>query len=227
MKQQRPSSGRTLGSIAASSIAALGLVTVFAITAYAGANLVAFENAAAQVKKARGQQIDSALEPVAAWRDTDGVAKRARRLALDLVRAQNPDDTAAVENAVDEVIKASPTSVAAWQARIVYQQANDAPLERMLPAFRMSALTGSHEGLYMVQRAIFGVEHWSALPEADRRTVMQDLRATALHWDFGLRRGERYRAILRGKSQAERDEIRAMISASGFATQEVLQALGL
>jgi hypothetical protein len=221
LKTTRRSTGRTL------SITALGFVLVFAITAYAGAHIVAFEGLAARVNSLPGEQMHTALPPVSVWRNTDGVAKQARRLALDIVRAETPDDAAAIENAVDEVIKASPTSVAAWQARVVYQQAHDAPTERMLPAFRMSALTGSHEGYYMMQRAIFGLEHWSELAEVDRRTVMRDLRSTALHWDFDLRGGERYRAILGEKSEAERVDIRTALSASGLATEEILQALGL
>ena len=219
LKTTRRSTGRTV------SITALGFVLVFAITAYAGAHIVAFESLAVRFKNVRGQQIE-VLRPVSAWRNTDGVAKRARRLALDLVRAETPDDAAAIENAVDEVIKASPTSVASWQARVAYQQAHGTPIEDVLAAFRMSALTGSHEGLYMMQRAIFGLEHWSELPEADRRTVMRDVRATALNHDLG-RRGERYRAILGQKSETERVDIRTALSAPGLATEEILQALGL
>jgi hypothetical protein len=160
------------------------------------------------------------------WKNTSGVAARARSLSLDIVLAKTPGDKAAIDNALRELAEGSPTSVAAWQALLTFGQASGAPKESVLAAFRMSALTGSHEGYFVMQRAIFGLEHWTDLPEVDRRTVMRDVLATALDWDFG-RRGERYRAILAKKSDAERDDIRTALTTYGLASREVLQALGM
>jgi hypothetical protein len=207
--------GRTL------SLSALGFFVVFAVTAYSGANIVAFERLEGRVGSLRGH-----LGAVSSWKNTTGVATRARYLALEIVLAETPGDTAAIENALDELAEASPTSVAIWQARVAYEDARGASMKRVLAAFRMSALTGSHEGHYMNQRAIFGLEHWTELPEEDRHTAIRDVLATVLVWDLGYRE-HRYRTILAAKSEAERGDIRAALTASGLANKEVLQALGM
>lgn len=161
---------------------------------------------------------------MASWRDTTGVATRARSLALDLILAQTPDDNVAIEHALEAMAETSPTATATWLALAETRLALNQPKERMLAAFRMSALTGSHEGLFMMRRAVFGLEHWTDLPDGDRRTVLHDLLATiGPAYRFELR----YRKILQAKSAAERDDIRAALAASGLATKEVLQSLGV
>ena len=213
------------------SPSALGLVVVFAVTAYVGANIVAFERlegrlAGEEIVSSAGAGQGSISGAVPNWKNTSGVAARARSLSLDIVLAKTPGDTAAIDNALRELAEGSPTSVAAWQALVAYRDVTGAPKESVLAAFRMSALTGSHEGYFVMQRAIFGLEHWTDLPEVDRRIVMRDVLATALDWDFG-RRGQRYRAILAKKSDAERDDIRTALTTTGLASSEVLQALGM
>jgi len=211
-------------------IVALGLVVVFVATAYAGANIIAFARLEARLAgeeiASSGSGRHSQLGAVAGWKDTAGVAARARSLSLDVVLAETPADRAAVDNALRELAAGSPTSVAAWQALVAYRVTTGAPVKSVLAAFRMSALTGSHEGYFVMQRAIFGLEHWSDLPEADRRTVTRDILLTVPTWDFG-RRGERYRPILAKKSSAERDDIRASLTATGRASSEIMQALGM
>ena len=213
--EPRPT-GRTL------SLPALGFLVVFAVAAYGGANIVAFERLPGWVRSVPGQSVDSLTGPISTWKNTNGVATRARTLVRDIILAKTPGDTAAIENAWDEVVKASPMSAAAWQARAAYQRARGAPMERVLPGFRMSVLTGSHDGYYMKERAKFGLEYWSELPEVDRSTVIRDLVGSAA--EFGL---DRYRNIVAGKSQAERDEIRAAVMAYGRGSKAVLQALGI
>jgi hypothetical protein len=84
----------------------------------------------------------------------------------------------------------------------------------------------------MKQRALFGLERWGELPEEDRRTVIRDIVATVRVSEFG--RGGPYRNILAKKSQAERDEIRGALTASGLADmpsilagKNIVQALGM
>jgi hypothetical protein len=206
------------------NLSALGFLLAFAVTAYGGANILAFERLKGRLDSLRGPSIDSMLGPISAWQHTWGVAARARRLALDVVLAETPADITGLESAVDEVVKASPTSIDAWQGRAAYRRARGAPMESVLASFRMSALTGSHEGYWMTQRAIFGLEHWTELPEADRRIVIRDLLATARLPEIGT---DPYSQIVTQKSQAERDDIRAAATQSGLGTQGLLQALGM
>jgi hypothetical protein len=53
---------------------------------------------------------------------------------------------------------------------VVYQRARGISMERAVPGFH---LTGSHKGFYMAQRAVFGLEHWTELPEEDQHTVIR------------------------------------------------------
>jgi hypothetical protein len=212
------------------NLSAVGLFLLFGVAVYGGAELVSFEKVAdpliADSAASRAtQQVDSSMQPfVSAWSDVTGVAKRARRLALQIVLSETPDDIAALEQAMSQLAENSPTMVSAWLALAETRSARDAPRENVLAAFRMSALTGSHEGYMMMQRAIFGLEHWTDLPGPDRRTVIRDLLATVSAPELGP--GQRYRRILAAKSAAEQDNIRAALIASG-ATKDVLQELGV
>ena len=98
-------------------------------------------------------------------------------------------------------------------------------MESVLAAYRMSVLMGSHEGYIMVRRAIFGLAYWSVLPEPDRRFVVRDVLTSLESPDRDL--AGRYRKIITAKSDSERDSIRGGLLASGVATKDVLQALGV
>jgi len=213
------------------SPSAVGLFVLFGVAVYGGTELVSFETVATPLiadvaAKRATQPIDSSMQPfVSTWADVTGVATRARRLSLQIVLTEAPQDTAALEQAMSQLAENSPTIVSAWLALAETRAARDAPMESVLAAFRMSALTGSHEGYMMMHRAIFGLEHWTELPGPDRRTVIRDLLATVSSPEMPI--GQRYRRILSAKSAAERDDIRAALIASGLANKDVLQALGV
>jgi hypothetical protein len=227
LKQARPSQFIPLRTQCrradwASRLSAVGLFVLFSVIAYGGANILAIERLERGVSSPPGQTIENMLAAVSKWKDTSGVATRARRLTLDLVLARSGADSAAIENALDELVNASPASAGAWLTRAEYYRSLGAPMERVLPGFRMSVLTGSHEGYLMAQRVRFGLEQWTNLPEEDRRTVIRDLVGSAS--EYGP---DRYRKIVARKSQAERDEIRAAIEASARSSELVLQKLGM
>src|SRR5262245_7549343 len=195
---------------------------MFVAIAYAGANIIAFERLARGARSLLGQPIESLSASISTWRNTAGVARRARNVALALAETQT--DAAAVEDALDELVKGSPAWAAAWQARASYQRTLGAPMERVLPGFRMSVLTGSHEGYQMTERVKFGLEYWTELPDEDRRTVIRDLVGSAADSQFGA---DRYRNIVATKSQAEREDISAAVMASGRGSKKLLQQLGM
>jgi len=202
----------------------LGLLLVFAGTAFWGGQIVRFERLNNQVGRALDTSpaaADGMIESVAAWKDAPGVASRARGTVLDIV-LNHPTSVAAVAHALFDVVEASPTSSGAWQALAEIESVRGDDMDHVLDAFRMSALTGSHEGSVMKLRALFGLKHWTELPERDRDTVIRDLLGTATV--FGT---DGYRTIIAAKSKAERDDIRAALTASGLTTQDLLQALGV
>lgn len=206
--------------------ATLGLSLLFAGTAYWGVQIVRFERLNNQVGRALDtspEDADGMIESLAAWKDTPGVAARARGSVLDIV-VNHPTSVAAVAHTLFDVVEASPTSSGAWQGLAEIEAVRGDDMDHVLDAFRMSALTGSHEGHVMKQRALFGLQHWAELPNADRDTVVRDLLASARHPELGTKD---YRTILAAKSEAERENIRAALTASGLATQDLLQALGV
>ena len=135
-----------------------------------------------------------------------------------------PDNISAIAHAVADIAEASPTSSGAWQTLAQLRSVRGDPMENVLTAFRMSALTGSHEGHVMKQRAIFGLEHWAEMPERDRDTVVRDLLATARLPEY---RTDDYSAVIALKSREERDNIRAALTASWLADQTLMKAFGL
>jgi hypothetical protein len=202
-------------------------LVVFGLTAYGGINVVRFEALRNRIwfGPATDQPVGRVLESLSAWTNTSVVATGARSQRLDLIVAETPYDKAAIEGALEDVAAGSPTSTAAWGALAEIRQARGAPMENVLAAFRMSAFTGSHEGFFMMQRASFGLLHWSELPEEGRQIVVRDIVSSVGPANGAP--GARYRQILATKPQPERDSIKAALLASGMATKDLLRALGV
>ena len=206
---------------------AFALLVVFGLTAYGGINIVRFEALRNRIwfGPATDQPVGRVLESLSAWTNTSVVATGARSQKLDLIVAETPHDKAAIEGALEDIAAGSPTSTAAWGALAEIRKARGAPMENVLAAFRMSAFTGSLEGFFMMQRASFGLLHWSELPEEGRQIVIRDIVSSVGPANGAP--GARYRQILATKPQPERDSIKAALLASGLATQDVLRALGV
>lgn len=208
----------------------LVIALVCILTVYSGAKLCVFLHGVDETLAALDTPSESnarlatsaAMDFVTRWKNVGGAADSARRLALGIVQAEMPNDKAALEAALSEVVENSPTSDTVWQDLAEMRQARGRPIDSVLTAFRMSDLTGSHEGGGMIRRAIFGLEHWKDMPELDRRTVVRDLLATI---NPEMKPQERYREILAAKSELERDSIRAAILESGLANRGALPAL--
>ncbi len=214
---------------------AFGLLLAFAATAYGGVELVAYQGMADQLGVALATPVDGAGPPaigleksaILSWTNVTGVAGWARGLWVDLVRAETPDDSVAIERALSESAEVSPSWGPGWQDLAEARLAAGASFDSVIAAFRMSDLTGSHEGFAMDQRAIFGLEHWTQLPQTDRRTVVRDMLAA---FGPGVPSGDfkqRYHELLAAMPKGEREDVRAALTSSGLVTQEMLQALGL
>ncbi len=212
-------------------LSTVALLFVFGLTAYGGVELVAYQSfsdrLSAELVKAQdtGQRSNTVdKSAISNWTNVTGVSGWARGLLLAVIRADTPNDKVAIERASASAAEVSPTWAAGWQELAAARLGSGAPMEKVIAAFRMSNLTGSHEGFVMVRRAIFGLEHWKDLPGPDRRTVIRDVLATI---GPGYTMDVRYHDILAAKPVADREEIRAAFMASGLATKDVLQALGI
>ena len=201
------------------------LLLVFGLTVYGGANILGFQALTNRIwfGPADGS-LKSVLASVSAWTDTSSVSTAARTFMLEVILAETPNDNAAIEGVLKEMAAASPVATATWVTLAEARKVRGASMESVLEAFRMSALTGSHEGYFMLRRAIFGLEQWNVLSDADRRTVARDvLLSIGPANNLPL---ARYRAILKAKPEAERDDIMSTLSASGWAGGDDLLDLG-
>jgi hypothetical protein len=208
----------------------VGLLFVFGSNAYYGVELFAYQRLSDRISAELGREPGTAqsigssdASAISSWWNITGVAGWARGLLLAVVQVHTPEDKLAIERATAAVAEVSPTWAAGWQDLAAARLASGAPMEKVIAAFRMSSLTGSHEGFVMARRAIFGLEHWSDLPGADQHTVIRDVLATVGPGSIN----NRYHKILAAKSPASREEIRAALVASGLATKDVLQSLGI
>lgn len=208
------------------SLWAAGLLLVFALTAYAGVNILEYLALANRIWFGpRDQPLAGVLNAVSPWQNTSSVAAVARSDTLELIQAEAPNDTAALQAAMEEMAAVTPTSTSAWLALAGIRKAQGASMEDVLAAFRMSALTGSHEGYFATQRAVFGLVHWKELPQADRQIVVRDILTSAGTADAAS--AVRYGRILAAKSETEREEIKAAVVNSGRATKRMLHFMGV
>jgi hypothetical protein len=224
-----PSQSTTQGSVAPRilNLSAFVLLLLFAVAAYCGADILRFEALRNRIWLSPSDEpLARVLDSVSPWTNVSVVATPARSFMLDLIVADTPHDNAAIEGALGEIAAASPTSTAAWLSLAETRKALGAPMESVLAAFRMSSLTGSHEGFFMRQRANFGLLNWSALPEEARQIAIRDI-VSSVGSAADYHPEGSYRKIIAGKSEVERDSIRAALLASGLATKDVLQALGM
>ena len=170
------------------------------------------------------QTMKNALNAVSRWTNTNVVEMPARSLILDIIMAETPHDNVAIEGALEESLPWPRRPVPHGMRLPSSQSSRSADGER---AFRVPdvLLTGSHEGYFMMERAIFGLNYWNELPEKDRRIVVRDLLGSFGH--SPVMPSIRYRKTLAAKSQAERENIKAALLASGRASKDILQALGV
>jgi hypothetical protein len=212
-------------------LSAIGLLFVFGFTAYGGFELLTYQGLSDRLSielvhpQGAAKRIgETDKSSISRWSNVTGVSGWARGLLLAVIRTDTPDDKIAIERATADAAEVSPTWAAGWQDLAAARLASGAPMEKVIAAFRMSNLTGSHEGFVMARRAIFGLEHWTELPDLDQRTVIRDVLATV---GPGSTMSERYHKILAAKPTAGREQIRAAFMASGLASKDVLQALGI
>lgn len=205
----------------------VGMCLLFGAASYAGTQLFAYERVSDLMaekltadRRTASQNTDKSS--LLQWTTSSGVSGYARALWLGIMRVETPENYNAIERALINTIEVSPTSAADWQELAEIRAQNGAAFDSVLAAFRMSHLTGSNMGGLMIRRAIFGLQHWTRMPPAERRIVVRDLLATV-----GPKAGRRYQDILGQKSFGERDDIRAALAASGLASLPVLQSLGL
>jgi len=170
---------------------------------------------------------DPSGEAVRAWIGDPGLTGPALRAALS--RTTIAADRETLRRRADDLtllLATHPLSSAEWLSLAGIRLALAQPYDTVLAALAMSSLTGPNEGAMMMQRGIFGVLQWEALPADARRRTIGDL--------AGAARGEVIRGgalmviknVLHGKSPETRTEIGDLLRAEQVPDRE-LTRLGL
>ena len=87
------------------------------------------------------------------------------------------------------------------------------PYDKVLAGLAMSSLTGPNEGAVMVQRAIFGLLQWEALPADARRRTIGDVAEAARAGAFEDGATTVVANVLRAKSSEIREQIAGLLRA--------------
>jgi hypothetical protein len=145
------------------------------------------------------------------FEDQPVIAQTARDFALTAALRADPLTPAVVEDAVDDVLAAAPALTRAWLLLAAVRLDQGQPPEAVLAAFRMSVLTGSHEGEVMAKRAVFGLSNWEIFPEDDRRALVRDVLAAMQDRDWSAR----LREVIAAKPDETREEFRQLLTGLG------------
>jgi hypothetical protein len=193
-------------------------VTMIGFCAFAvvkGLSIVHFSLAMANINSSENR-----AEIIHTWTTVQGVASAALQSQLkekvdasDLKAANSRRETLAA------ILSTKPLSSTDWLSLSGLQLITDQPMERVLEALMLSAVTGPNEGYVMADRGIFGASLWEDLSRDLRKHAAKDLAAGEID-------NAKFRAVLSTKSVEVRDELRTAILATGLSSKEVERRLG-
>jgi len=161
------------------------------------------------------------------WTSVPGLAGEA--LEASLAEVADPADIDAARKrgeALNAVLSVRPLSSTNWLSLAGARFIAGEEYEDVLRALAMSSVTGANEGSVMLQRGIFGLVQWEALPVDVRRRVITDLAGAVL--ETTVRDGEIAPAknVLSLKTADTRQEIANLLRAAGVSATE-LARMGL
>ena len=161
------------------------------------------------------------------WTSVPGLAGDA--LEASLAGVADPTDIDAARKrgeALNAVLSVRPLSSTNWLSLAGARFIAGEEYEDVLRALAMSSVTGANEGSVMLQRGIFGLVQWEALPADVRRRVITDLAGAVL--ETTVRDGEIAPAknVLSLKTADTRQEIANLLRAAGVSATE-LARMGL
>jgi hypothetical protein len=187
----------------------LCVVGLCAFAAVRGWSIVQFAEARAQ---ALARQIPT--DAVRSWVGARGLTSAALQASLTRIPAATDQD--APRKRADDLaalLAVRPLSSTDWLSLAGMQLVAARPYEKVLAGLAMSSLTGPNEGAVMVQRAIFGLLQWEALPADARRRTIGDLAEAARAGAIGDGATTVAENVLRAKSSETREQIAGLLRA--------------
>ncbi len=188
--------------------------SVFAIVL--GAQIVAFAGARWAAEHSPADS-GARLEP---WFSVRGLEFAARNAAIKTQSNLN-----LLQDQLAEMVTQSPLSAATWNAIAGLDLASGAPVDAAVQALTMSAVTAPNELHLMPARAKLGIALWEKLPAERRNGIAIDL-VTASRWGYFNEDKPVLSAILKGKSEAVREQIMTLILQVEGASAAVVTDLG-
>jgi hypothetical protein len=163
-----------------------------------------------------------------AWRATSGTISTALNdeLADEATRA---DIIAAYRQRelLSAILSIKPLSSGDWLALSKAELMTHQPMEDVFGSLELSTLTGPNEGYIMGERAAFAVSLWESLPADLKRHAASDV--AAMMFPRTPAEGEmlgKIRTVLAALPDAQRNELREGVVASGVSPEEIKKGLG-
>jgi hypothetical protein len=204
------------------------LLTILAVLgACAFAVMRGFEVIGFGVAEPLLQASGSPAQGVARWQATAGLGVPALKASLARsAPGAGPADLRERADLLAALLTRRPLSASDWLSLAGVRAAASAPDEEVVAATTMSYLTGPNEGAVMVQRGIFGLIRWDALPATVRAQAARDLGGAMFGASIRPAGLQVIRAILAGKSRETRAEIAGMLAGEQISAAQ-LARLGL
>jgi hypothetical protein len=123
------------------------------------------------------------------------------------------EDTQRRSANLTELLAVRPLAASEWLSLAGMRLVTGQPYAEIVAALAMSSVTGPNEGAVMVQRAIFGLLQWEALPPEARQRTVDDLAGAIRGSVVGDSAMTVAKNLLRAKSPEVRSEIAGLLQA--------------
>jgi len=163
------------------------------------------------------------VDAIRPWIGTPGLTGIALHASLTKMTNSGIEDTRRRAADLTAFLAMRPLSATEWLSFAGMRLVTGQPYAGVLAALTMSSVTGPNEGPVMVQRAIFGLLQWEALPSEARQRTIGDL-AEAIRGNVA---GDGAMAVaknlLRAKSPEVRSEIVGLLRVDRIPTTELVR----
>ncbi len=196
------------------------LLCAFAI--FRGQDIVRFVEARAEVFSQPRR-----VEMLRRWVGTPGLTSLSLKTSLKAAgRARGVEGAKRRERDLTGLLSVRPLSARDWLRLAGLRLATGKPFKEILPALKMSWIAGPNEGSVMMERGIFGLLEWQALPKGARYRTIEDLAGAIDGGVTSDRQMALAKVLLAAKPQQQRLEIAKRLRIAGLS-RSALSHIGL
>jgi hypothetical protein len=203
-------------------LTAAAILALCSLAMIRGWNIVRFVHARAHL----GAD-ETGREEIHSWDNVPGLRDVA--LQASLIKIANMTDTDGARKRADdlsELLSVRPMSSVNWLSLSGMRLVAGRYQKEILSALEMSWVTGPNEGSIMLQRGVFGLLLWGALPTDARQRVIDDVAGAILGTPIDDSELNVVKNVLVGQSVDVRQEIASLMRAASVPASQ-LSRLGL